>query len=160
RAEANVNKQIVRLFGLFVVLFTVLIVWTTRWTVIDAKSLRNNPLNDRTLVQELRIKRGKIVADNGESLADSRRAPGRSWKRAYPTGPLVAPAVGYSDPRTGQAAGLEQSRGEELRGLQTGLSSVFGPVSSHRVGDDVYTTLDPKAQQVAEQELAGRAGSV
>jgi peptidoglycan glycosyltransferase len=154
------NGQIVRLFGLFVVLFTVLIVWTTRWTVIDAKSLRNNPLNDRTLVQELRIKRGRIVADNSESLALSRRAVGGTWTRYYPTGPLFAQPVGYSDPRTGQAAGLEQSRGEELRGLQTGLSSVFGPTSSNRVGDDVYTALDPRAQQVAEQELAGRAGSV
>ncbi len=154
------NGQIVRLFGLFVVLFTLLIVWTTRWTVIDAKSLRNNPLNDRTLVQELRIRRGRIVADNGESLALSRRAVGGTWTRYYPTGPLFAQAVGYSDPRTGQAAGLEQSRGEELRGLQTGLSSVFGPTTSNRVGDDVYTALDPKAQQVAEQELAGRAGSV
>jgi peptidoglycan glycosyltransferase len=28
------------------------------------------------------------------------------------------------------------------------------------VGDDVYTTLDPKAQTLARQELAGRAGSV
>jgi penicillin-binding protein A len=155
-----VNGQIVRLFGLFVVLFTLLIVWTTRWTVIDAKSLRNNPLNDRTLVQELRIKRGRIVADNGESLALSSRAAGGTWTRYYPTGPLFAQAVGYSDPRSGQAAGLEQSRGEELRGLQTGLSSVFGPTTSNRVGDDVYTALDPKAQQVAEQELAGRAGSV
>lgn len=154
------NGQIVRLFGLFVVLFTLLIVWTTRWTVIDAKSLRNNPLNDRTLVQELRIKRGRIVADNGESLALSRRAVDSTWTRYYPTGPLFAQAVGYSDPRTGQAAGLEQSRGEELRGLQTGLSSVFGPTTSNRIGDDVYTALDPKAQQVAEQELAGRAGSV
>ena len=154
------NGQIVRVFGLFVVLFTLLIVWTTRWTVIDAKSLRNNPLNDRTLVQELRIKRGRIVADNGESLAVSRRAVGGTWTRYYPTGSLFAQPVGYSDPRTGQAAGLEQSRGEELRGLQTGLSSVFGPTSSNRVGDDVYTALDPKAQQVAEQELAGRAGSV
>jgi peptidoglycan glycosyltransferase len=154
------NRQIVRVFGLFVVLFTVLIVFTTRWTVIDAKSLRNNPLNDRTLVQELRIKRGRIVAGNGESLAVSRRAAGGTWTRYYPTGPLFAQVIGYSDPRTGQAAGLEQSRGEELRGLQTGLSSVFGPTTSNRVGDDVYTALDPKAQQVAEQELAGRAGSV
>ena len=47
------NKQIRNLFAVIVVLFGLLIVWTTRWTVIDAKSLRNNPLNDRTLVQEL-----------------------------------------------------------------------------------------------------------
>jgi len=40
------------------------------------------------------------------------------------------------------------------------LSSIFGQLSSHRVGDDVYTTLDPKAQQGAKQALGGQAGSV
>jgi penicillin-binding protein A len=155
-----VNSQIVKLFGFVVVLFALLIAWTTRWTVIDAKSLRNNPLNDRTLVQELRIKRGRILADNGEVLAISRPQAGGTWTRFYPARNLFSQAVGYSLPRTGQAAGLELSRGEELRGLQTGLSSIFGQLTSHRVGDDVYTSLDPKAQQVAEQALAGRAGSV
>jgi peptidoglycan glycosyltransferase len=154
------NSQIVKLFGVVVLLFALLVLWTTRWTVIDAKSLRNNPLNDRTLVQELRIKRGQLKADDGTVLARSVRAVGGTWSRFYPTRNKFAQVVGYSLPREGRAAGLELSRGEELRGLQTGLSSVFGPLSSHRVGDDVYTTLDPKAQQVAIDGLAGRAGSV
>ncbi len=154
------NAQITRVFGLIVVLFALLILWTTRWTVIDAKSLRNNPLNDRTLVQELRIKRGRIVADDGTVLARSVREAGGTWSRTYPTGSTFSQVIGYSLPREGRAAGLELSRGEELRGLQTGLSSVFGPLSSNRVGDDVDTALDPKAQQVAIQQLAGRAGSV
>jgi peptidoglycan glycosyltransferase len=155
-----VNSQIIRLFGFVVVLFALLVLWTTRWTVIDAKSLRNNPLNDRTLVQELRIKRGKIEAGDGEVLARSVRGPGGTWSRFYPTRQTFAQVVGYSLPRESRAAGLELSRGEELRGIQTGLSSVFGPFSSRRVGDDVITGLDPKAQQVAIQGLAGRAGSV
>ncbi len=61
-------------------------------------------------------------------------------------------------PRRAAQPGLERSRGDALRGLQTGLSSIFGQLSSHRVGDDVHTTLDPKAQRVALQQLAGRAG--
>ena len=154
------NAQISRVFGLIVLLFPLLILWTTRWTVIDAKSLRNNSLNDRTLVQELRIKRGQIRADDGTILARSVREAGGTWARTYPTGSEFAQVIGYSLPREGRAAGLELSRGEELRGLQTGLSSVFGPLTSNRVGDDVETSLDPKAQQVAIQQLAGRAGSV
>jgi peptidoglycan glycosyltransferase len=155
-----VNNQIAKLFGLVVVLFGLLLLWTTRWTVLEAKSLQNNSLNARTLVQELRIKRGRIVADDNEILARSTRGAGGTWGRTYPTADLFAQAVGYSLPREGRAAGLEQSRAPELRGLQSGLSSIFGPLTSHRVGDDVYTTLDPKAQRVALQELAGRAGSV
>jgi peptidoglycan glycosyltransferase len=145
---------------LIAVLFALLLVWTTRWTVIDSKALRNDPLNARTLVQELRIKRGRILADNGMVLAKSIPGPGGTWSRSYPTGPEFSQAVGYSLPRQGRAAGLELSRGEELRGLQTGLSSIFGPFSSRRVGDDVYTALDPKAQATAIRQLAGRAGSV
>jgi peptidoglycan glycosyltransferase len=155
-----VNSQIAKLFGIVVILFGVLLLWTTRWTVLDAKSLQNNSLNARTLVQELRIKRGRILADDSEILARSTREAGGTWGRTYPTADLFAQAVGYSLPRQGRSAGLEQSRGPELRGVQTGLSSIFGPLTSNRVGDDVRTTLDPKAQRVALQELAGRAGSV
>ncbi|MGI8711700.1 MAG: peptidoglycan D,D-transpeptidase FtsI family protein [Solirubrobacteraceae bacterium] len=155
------NSQIVKLFGLFVVLFALLIVWTTRWTVIDASALNSNPLNSRTLIAQLRVKRGRILADNGELLARSVAQPGGTWGRAYPTGSLFAQPVGYANVAEGSAAGLERSRDTALRGIQTGLTSVFGPLGgSQQVGDDVYTTLDPKAQQVAEQQLAGRPGSV
>jgi penicillin-binding protein A len=154
------NAQIARLFGFVVVLFGLLIVFTTRWTVIDKTSLDNNSLNSLTLIQELKIKRGRILADDGTVLAKSVPAGDGTWSRTYPTGPLFAQAIGYSNLRQGQAAGLELSDGQYTRGLQTGLNSVFGQLTPRRVGDDVYTTLDPKAQQVAVQGLAGQAGSV
>jgi peptidoglycan glycosyltransferase len=68
--------------------------------------------------------------------------------------------VGFSIAAKGEAAGLEQSAGSDLRGVRTGLSSIFGQLSPRPVGDDVYATLDPKGQRAAQQALAGRAGSV
>ncbi len=154
------SAPIARLFGLVVLLFVLLIAWTTRWTVLDATALRNNVLNRRTLIDELTIKRGRILADDGSVLARSMPAPDHTWTRTYPTRQLFAQAIGYSIAVQGRDAGLERSRGQELRGLPTGLSSIFGQLTPQRVGDDVYTTLDPKAQQLAAQQLAGRAGSV
>ena len=155
------TKPITRLFVLIVLLFTVLIVWTTRWTVIDAHSLNDNPLNHRALIDALRIKRGRILADDGTVLAESVPAPGQTWSRRYPTGPKFAQAVGFSFLQKGQIAGLEDQYRDQLRGLQTGISSVFGQFGgSQRIGDDVHTSLDPKAQQVAINDLAGRQGSV
>ncbi len=154
------NGAIVKLFGLVVLLFVLLIAWTSRWTVFEASSLTSNTLNRRPLVDDLRIKRGRILADDGTVLAKSVPAADATWSRTYPTGPEFAQPVGYLIAAEGRAAGLERSRGSALRGLQTGLGSVFGQLSPHPVGDDVYTTLDPKAQQVAIQQLAGRAGSV
>ena len=154
------SSQIVKLFGLIVLLFALLIIFTSRWTVFEASSLNSNPLNKRTLFDDLKIKRGRIIADDGEVLARSVPAGGGTWSRYYPTGSLFAQPVGYLRAVFGSAAGLERSRGPALRGLQTGLSSIFGQLSPHRVGDDVYTTLDPQATRVALGQLAGQAGSV
>ena len=154
------NAQIARLFGFIVVLFALLLIWTSRWTVIDAATLDNNPLNRLTLIHQLTIQRGRILADDGSVLARSVPAGGGTWKRAYPTGPLFAQAIGYSNIALGSAAGMERSYGPALRGLQTGLGSVFGQLSPRPVGDEVLSHLDPKAQRVAQTELAGRAGAV
>jgi penicillin-binding protein A len=154
------NQPIMRLFGAIVVLFALLVVFTTRWTVFDSKALQNNVLNKRTLIDEEKIKGGRILADNGAVLAKSVPQPGGIWSRTYPTGSLFAQAIGYSNLAFGESAGLERSRGSELRGVQTGLDSIFGQLTPNRVGDDVYTSLDPLAQQLARQLLAGHAGSV
>jgi peptidoglycan glycosyltransferase len=155
-----VNVPIARLFGVIVLLFALLVVWTSRWTVFEAGALNNDVLNRRTLIDELKIKRGRIIADDGTVLARSVPAAAGTYSRFYPTSNLFAHAVGYSIAAQGRSAGLERSRGDALRGVQTGLSSIFGQLTPRRVGDDVYTSLDPKAQRVALQGLAGRAGSV
>ena len=155
------NRSIAKLFTVVIVLFAALIAWTSRWTVFEATALQNDPLNKLAYFASLKVKRGQILADNGKVLAESVPAPGGLWNRRYPTGPLFAQPIGYSIVSEGQAAGLEQFRSNALGGtLRTGLSSVFGPLSTQSVGDDVYTTLDPKAQQLARTQLAGRIGSV
>jgi peptidoglycan glycosyltransferase len=155
------SSPIVRLFGVVMLLFALLVFFTSRWTVFQASSLNNNPLNVRTLLDELQIKRGEILADDGTVLARSVPAPQHTWTRTYPPPPgLFSQAVGYSIAAQGRQAGLEQSAGPDLRGVQTGLSSIFGQLSPRPVGDDVHTTLDPKAQRVAEEQLGGRIGSV
>ncbi len=154
------RAPIVRLFAVIALLFALLIGWTSRWTVFEAKSLNDNPLNKRTLFDELRIKRGRILAADGTVLARPVAGPDGTWTRAYPTGSLFSQPVGYSIALLGSAAGIERSRGDALRGLQTGIGSVLGQLSPHPVGDDVYTTLDPTAQRTALQQLGGQAGSV
>ena len=77
------NGSIIRLFGLVVALVALLVVWTSRWTVFEATALDSNTLNRRTLVDDLRIERGRILADDGTVLARSVRAPDRK-KAATP----------------------------------------------------------------------------
>jgi penicillin-binding protein A len=146
------------------VLFALLVGFTSRWTVFEADALRHNPLNQRELLETLKIPRGLIRADDGSILARSRAVGSgelRTYTRVYP--PAANPfahALGYSFARTGQA-GLERYRNDELTGKTNDVATVFDQLTGKaQVGDDIYTTLDPKAQQAAINGLAGRKGAV
>jgi peptidoglycan glycosyltransferase len=148
------NRSIMRLFGVVILLFTILIVWTSRWTVFSATALQNNSLNRLEFFATEKLKRGRILADNGAVLAESVRAGGGTWSRKYPYGSLFAQAVGYDVLSQHQHAGLEWSRESQLLNKPTGLTSVFGSFNGGpKVGDEVHTTLDPKAQRLARQEV-------
>jgi penicillin-binding protein A len=150
-----VNRSIVRLFGVVILLFTILVVWTSRWTVFSATSLDNNPLNQLPFYASLKVKRGSILADNGLVLAKSVKARGGTWTRVYPEGSLFAQVVGYYFPQKGQPpTGLESSSNSELRGVKSALTSVFGNFNgTPTVGDDVHSTIDPKAQALARESV-------
>jgi penicillin-binding protein A len=150
-----VNRSVLRLYGLVVVLFGVLVAFTSRWTVFDAAALRDNDLNKRELLQEQKIRRGTIRSADGKVLARAVREAGETFGRRYPTGELFAHAVGYSFTTIGRA-GLERSRNDELTGrrteLVTALESILGRSNE---GDDIRTTLNAKAQKVAMDALSG-----
>jgi len=155
-----VNAPIARLFAVTVVLFALLVAFTSNWTVFGAESLRKNPKNRRELLETQRIDRGRIEAAGGTVLARSQRRADGTYTRRYPQGGLFSHAVGYSYTRLGRA-GLESSYDDELTGRRDALGTVFERlVGTDRRGDDVTTTLDPAAQRVALAQLAGRKGSV
>ena len=70
-----------RLFGLVILMFALLLAFTSRWTVFQASSLRNNPLNARSLLEQQRIDRGKIFAADGSVLARSVRTRNRAARK-------------------------------------------------------------------------------
>ena len=157
------NRQITHLFGLVVVLFAVLVAFTSRWTVWEAGDLEANAANRRGLLEEQRVPRGLILARDGTVLARSRGRGNREtrrYERFYPQEGLFAHAVGYSFITLGRA-GLEKSLNPQLTGEADELQSIVRELSgTAREGDDVRTTLDASAQRTALDGLAGRAGSI
>jgi peptidoglycan glycosyltransferase len=154
------NTPIVRLYGLIVVLFAVLVFATTWWSVVGAAGLRANTANRRPLLEEERIKRGTIRSADNKVLARSIPLSDKRFGRRYPTGPLFAHSVGYSFTNLGRS-GLEKSRNDELTGRRTeligALDSLLGEPD---VGDNLRTSLSAKAQQVAVKALGNRKGAV
>jgi peptidoglycan glycosyltransferase len=148
-----VNQPIMRLFGLVVVLFAVLVAFTSRWTVFDSKSLNENALNKRGVLEAAKIDRGVIRAGDGTVLARSVKQQGGVYHRTYPTGSLFSHAVGYSFTDIGQA-GLERFYNDPLVGKRQGLDTLFDQLSGGRKqGDDLSVTLDPNAQRIAVNAL-------
>ncbi len=155
------NRPIMRLFGLVVLLFALLVAFTSRWTIFEASALRENPENHRAFLEQLRIPRGEIVAADGTVLARSVRREEGIYERIYPTGSLFANAIGYYFPSPG-STGLEHYRSEYLNGQSdTGLQEILDQLQGKKPrGDKVFTTLEPAAQRVALAALAGHHGSV
>ena len=58
------NAPILRVYGVIVILFALLIVFTSRWTVLDASSLQNNTLNKQVIFAD----RGIIYDRNRKEL--------------------------------------------------------------------------------------------
>jgi peptidoglycan glycosyltransferase len=158
-----VNRPIVRLYGLVVLLFALLLAFTSRWTIFEATALRDNPHNKRALLEQERVARGPIVAADGTVLARSVRGVEGTYQRDYPRGAEWAQAIGYSytDPDLGQA-GLESFRNDQLSGESTSeLQAILDQLQGkQRQGEEVVTTLDPSAQRVALSALGEHRGAV
>ena len=150
------NRQIVQLFGLAVGLFAVLVLFTSRWTVFEAKSLESKTANRRPLIEEQKVPRGLILAREGTVLARSRsqgRGEDRIFTRFYPAAPLFAHAVGYSFIRNGRV-GLERSRNDALAGEEDEFESILAELETRARGRTCTPTSTPRAARGAR--WAGR----
>jgi len=156
------NRPIVRLYVLVVLMFALLVAFTSRWTIFEASSLRSNPLNKRALLEQQQIDRGRILAADGTVLARSVRGAEGTYKRTYPAGEEFAHAIGYSYQLSLGRSGLESFRNAALSGeTGTDLQAILDQLQGKRPqGDEVITTLDPAAQRVAIAALAGHSGAV
>jgi peptidoglycan glycosyltransferase len=157
------NTRIARLFVLFVALFGVLLAFTSRWTVFEARSLQDETANRRPLLEAQRIPRGFIFADDGTKLATNHRTGRRDtlrYFRGYPTGNLFSHAIGYAYISRG-SSGIEKSYNRDLTGQQDEFKSLIDQLGGGtEQGDDVHTTLDPDAQRTALAALGGQRGSI
>ena len=150
------NRQIVKLFAFIVVLFGILVGFTSYWSVWDAKALKEKEANRRPLFEQQQIRRGRILAADGTVIAKSvaeGRGAGRRYVRRYPQGALFGHPIGYSFESEGDAE-FERSHNSQLVGEESEFGSILDQITGRsQEGDDVVTNLDPTAQRLALSEL-------
>jgi peptidoglycan glycosyltransferase len=160
-----VNKSIRRLGVALVVCYLALFAKLNWIQVVDAPSLRDNPLNTAEIRQDFNRPRGAITTADGALLAQSipNPDPGSEFERlrVYPEGDLFGQVTGYFSFQFG-ASGIEREYTDELTG-QTftqqvqGIGDLF--VNEENVGN-VTVSVRKDLQQVARDELGEREGSV
>jgi penicillin-binding protein A len=161
------NAQIRRLFFVLVVLFVAVIGMSTwwLWKAPDLEARRGNPT---LVVKQLKIERGRIYAADGRTVlarnkVERKRNLGRVYLRFYPHHELTAHPVGYSTIERSRT-GLEKSLNDYLTGSNANLDTLLNNALDKlkgltQKGNDVVTTLNAHAQQVAMSQLAGKCGA-
>ncbi|MFD8701245.1 penicillin-binding transpeptidase domain-containing protein [Kitasatospora sp. NPDC059648] len=139
-----------------------LCVQATRVQVFESRDLDRNQANQRLTVERYARPRGDILV-GARPVTGSQTTGGRyAYKRTYTDGPTYAAVTGFAS----QAYGNSQLEGTE-DGLLTGTDgrltgwSLWDAVSRRQnPGGDVYTTIDPAAQQAAMSGLGEQKGAV
>ncbi len=157
------NARIVKLFAFTVVMFAVLVGFTSYWTVFDAQNLKNERVNKRPLFAAQKIERGRILASDGTVIARSiRKGSGASLRyvRDYPEGSTYGHPIGYSFIEYGNSE-FEAFHNSELIGDDNEFSTIFDELrGKDPVGNDILTSIDPDAQATAFSMLGDNPGAV
>lgn len=125
-------------------------------------SLNANDRNRRVLDAEFAQNRGAILAGDLQIATTTPSKDRFSYQRSYPQGSLYASVTGWYAYDFGRSA-LEASYSAELAGSASSqtvdrLVDLF--TGATPVGATVQTTINPKLQQVAAQQLGTKKGAV
>lgn len=159
------NVPIRRLLAVVLLLFALLVGFTSNWSVFDAAELEAKTENKRPLFEAQQIKRGKITTADGEVIANSKKTGGNEsyqYVRRYPLGSLFGNPIGYSFITQG-TSGFERAENATLTGEENEFVSILDQIrGQQRKGSDIVTTLDASAQRLATDQLqaTGRPGAV
>ena len=144
--------QIVFVTIIFVALFAVMLTWTAWYSWDRREFLFNEQHNGRDTLQEERVTRGTIYANDGRTILAQTMEEGGHTYRYYPYGREYAHAVGYS---VLGGAGVESACKYDL--LHTGISVPEQMELDQRLerypGNNVITTLDPALQDAVVEAL-------
>ena len=157
------NKYLRQLFTAVVALFVILGLSSTIIMAVRANALNNDPRNARSLYHQLGAYRGAILASDGTVMAKSEPVNDAfKYLRTYSNGPLYAPVTGFFSINQTADRGLEASRSMLLNGeadsliWQRAKAMLTGATNQ---GASIETSIDPKLQQVAYDQLGTRDGA-
>ena len=159
-AEMSRGRNILFAGVLFSLLFILMAGNLIYFMVGQRETVINNSYNykrQEALARE--NSRGTIYAADGTILAETIIQSDGTERRNYPYGDVFAHAIGYA---SNGRAGVEQSANMYLLNSSIAIADRLNNqlAGQKNPGDCVYTTLDPKLQQIAYDSLGVYHGAV
>jgi peptidoglycan glycosyltransferase len=157
------NQPIRRLSFVVALLFSTLLISTTWIQFVTAKQIDALPGNRRTLLDSYSRDRGAILIDGSPIAKSVPTKDELKYVRTYPSGRLYSQVTGYYSFIYGAGGGLEGAEDALLSGQSDTLfyrrvvDMVTGKAPS---GASLELTINPKAQQAADQALGNQRGAV
>ena len=120
-----------------------------------------SPLNPENNSVSSSAPRGKILAANGQVLADSlpTNASGTTYQREYPLGSLTAGVVGYYSPAIDSTWGLEEEYNSYLTAHAQPAQNFEQVLAPTTASDSIQTTIYPALQKIAQVAMGGQDGA-
>lgn len=153
------NKEIMLVTWGFTVLFLVMTGYIAHYSVTHQQELINNSYNGRQKMLLAQNQRGKIFSADGEILAQTVTDAEGNEKRQYPYKNLFSHVVGYA---VNGRMGVEAQANYYLINSNAPLSekASLDMRNEKYPGDDVYTTLNVKLQEVASTAIGVYDGAI
>ncbi len=133
------------------------------FTTTDPKGNLVTIQDPRSITQKLSNQRGRIFDAAGNQVAGIAISKYGLVKRTYDPNSPVKQILGYFSPLQFGNSGLEAAYDDYLRGTNgTNPFAILqrGILNQPTVGNDLYLTIDPKLQQVAQTALGQTPGAI
>ena len=152
------NPEVLLTTYFFVALFLGMMGYLCHFVVTNEHEIYNNSYNSRQEILLSQNYRGSIYARDGELLATTSQT-GEGEVREYPYREMFSHVVGFS---THGRTGIEAQANYYLINSNAPLSDkvVNDMAGEKNPGDDVFTTLDVRLQEVAYKSLGVYEGAI
>lgn len=157
------NAPVRRLSVVIALLFVALLVASTSIQFFQAQSLAAMPANKRTVLDNYSRQRGSILVA-GKPIAESVPVDDQyKYLRRYPMAELYSQVTGFYSFEVGNPFGLEHAADALLTGQADTLfvQRITDLITGRRTtGATIELTIDPRAQQAADEALGPSRGAV
>jgi len=169
--DERFRHSVQQLGGFMLVGFTLLSLHLLREQIVSADVIKNATVvtntgsviqDPRKVPEQLQIRRGAIYAGDKVVASSEVITPSRYVHRLYPE-PDLSYLAGYYNPTVYGSAGLEASFDDYLSGnraLDPLLEQQRIVLNRPTIGSDLYLSIDPELQALAQQTLGERKGAI